>query len=115
MPEPDVVVIPADTDPDRRVADAAVVLAEVACGDDDGLAIRDGTPWLDAKVALYKRHVPCRAVLVVRADRVEVTLLERSAEGWTRRVLVDPADVVEVACVGLACEVGDLYARTHLG
>ncbi len=113
MPEPDVAVIENLLDPDRRLVDRAIVLAEVISSTDE-VVTTDGLAWIDVKSALYRKHAPCRAVLVVEQERVSITVWEKTDELWVERVLTDLGNRLTVACCGLDCEVRDVYANTHL-
>lgn len=113
VPEPDVAVIVDSRDPDRRIVDAAVVLVEIVSSTDE-IVTSDGRPWVDVKAALYRMHVPCQAVLVIEQERTHIRLWVRSGEDWRESHLTDPSDVLHIPCCGLTCEVGELYAKTHL-
>lgn len=113
VPEPDIAVIEDSRDPDRRIVSAAIVLVEIVSSTDE-VVTSDGRPWVDVKASLYRMHGPCRAVLVVEQERTHIRLWERSEAGWVETLLSHPGDVLEVRCCGLRCDVGDVYAKTHL-
>ena len=113
VPEPDVAVIDNLLDPEQRLVDRALVLAEVVSSTDE-IVTADGLAWIDVKTALYRRHEPCKAVLVVEQERVSVALWEKTNDAWDKKLFTRLDDLIAIACCGLRCEVRDVYANTHL-
>ncbi len=113
VPEPDVALIMDLRDPDRRIVDAAVVLVEIVSSTDE-IVTSDGRPWVDVKAALYRMHGPCQAVLVIEQERVQIRLWVRSGEDWHESRLSDLSERLHIPCCGLSCDVGEIYAKTHL-
>jgi Uma2 family endonuclease len=105
-PEPDVAVIREDENPDPRYADRFYLVAEVLSDSDKDV--------IDSKRDIYRAHPSCTCILLVRQDRVEITVEQRAAEGWHSRTL-GAADELALPEFGLACPVGDVYRDTPLG
>jgi len=105
-PEPDVAVIREDENPDPRYADRFYLVAEVLSESDKGI--------IESKRDIYRAHPSCMCILLVRQDRVEITVDRRAADGWRSQVLL-AADELAVPEFGLACPVGDVYRDTPLG
>jgi hypothetical protein len=51
---------------------------------------------------------------LVRQDRVEVTVDQRTADGWRSQVL-SAGDALTLPEFGLTCPVKDVYRNTPLG
>ena len=105
-PEPDVAVIREDENPDPRYADRFYLVVEVLSESDKGI--------IESKRDIYRAHPSCMCILLVRQDRVEITVDRRAADGWRSQVLL-AADELAVPEFGLACPVGDVYRDTPLG
>jgi Uma2 family endonuclease len=105
-PEPDVAVIREDENPDPRYADRFYLVAEVLSESDKGI--------IESKRDIYRAHPSCMCILLVRQDRVEITVDRRAADGWRSQVLL-AADELAVPEFGLACPVGAVYRDTPLG
>lgn len=72
-PEPDVVVIREDENPDPRYAERFYLAAEILSESDEGV--------IERKRDIYRAHLSCTCILLVRQDRVEIVLDRRSGEG----------------------------------
>jgi Uma2 family endonuclease len=105
-PEPDVAVIREDENPDPRYADRFYLVAEVLSESDKGI--------IESKRDIYRAHPSCMCILLVRQDRVEITVDRRAADGWRSQVLL-AADELAVPEFGLACPVSAVYRDTPLG
>jgi Uma2 family endonuclease len=105
-PEPDVAVIPEDENPDPRYADRFYLVAEVLSESDKGI--------IEGKRDIYRAHPSCTCILLVRQDRVEITVDHRGADGWRSQVL-HAADELTVPELGLTLLVKDVYRDTPLG
>jgi Uma2 family endonuclease len=105
-PEPDVAVIREDENSDPRYADRFYLVAEVLSESDKAI--------IDAKRDIYQAHPSCTCILLVRQDRVEITVERRTADGWRSQVL-HADDELSVAEFGLSCRVRDIYRDTPLG
>jgi Uma2 family endonuclease len=105
-PEPDVAVIREDENPDPRYADRFYLVAEVLSDSDQGV--------IESKRDIYRAHPSCTCILLVRQDRVEITMDRRTAAGWHSQVL-HGADQLALPEFGLTCPVRDIYRDTPLG
>jgi Uma2 family endonuclease len=105
-PEPDVAVIREDENPDPRYADRFYLVAEVLSESDKGI--------IESKRDIYRAHPSCMCILLVRQDRVEITVDRRAADGWRSQVLL-AADELALPEFGLACPVRAVYRDTPLG
>jgi len=105
-PEPDVAVIREDENPDPRYADRFYLVAEVLSESDKGI--------IESKRDIYRAHPSCMCILLVRQDRVEITVDRRAADGWRSQVLL-AADELALPEFGLACPVRVVYRDTPLG
>lgn len=76
-PEPDVAVIREDENPDPRYADRFYLAAEVLSESDTGV--------IEGKRDIYRAHPSCTCILLIRQDRVEITVDVRTADGWGSR------------------------------
>jgi Uma2 family endonuclease len=106
-PEPDVAVIREDENPDPRYADRFYLVAEVLSESD--------TDVIESKRDIYRAHPSCICILLVRQDRAEIIVEERTADGWRSRTLGAAADELALPEFGLACPIGDVYRDTPLG
>jgi Uma2 family endonuclease len=105
-PEPDVAVIREDENPDPRYAERFYLVAEVLSESDKGV--------IESKRDIYRAHPSCTCILLVRQDRLEITVDRRTLEGWRSQVL-QGADQLRLPEFGLTCLVGDVYRDTPLG
>jgi Uma2 family endonuclease len=103
-PEPDVVVVDRPASDEERYADRFYLAAEVVSDSD--------RRTLDDKCRLYRDHLHCRCILVIRQDRQEVRLDRRTPDGaWTSLVLATPDDKLVVDDFVLHCLIADFYAE----
>ncbi len=105
-PEPDVAVIREDENTDPRYADRFYLVAEVLSDSDKNI--------IDSKRDIYRAHPSCTCILLVRQDRAEITVEQRTVDGWRSRVL-GATDALALPEFGLACPVKDVYRDTPLG
>jgi Uma2 family endonuclease len=105
-PEPDVAVIREDENPDPRYADRFYLVAEVPSESDQDV--------IDRKRGIYREHPSCSCILLIRQDRAELIVEQRTADGWTSRVL-GASDALALPEFGFACPVKDVYRDTPLG
>jgi len=105
-PEPDVAVIREDENPDPRYADRFYLVAEILSDSDKDI--------IDSKRDIYRAHPSCNCILLVRQDRMEITVDRRNAEGWSSRVLRGD-DELTLPEFGLTCTVGDIYRNAPFG
>lgn len=104
-PEPDVTVIREDENPDPRYADRFYLAAEIISESDEDI--------IEGKREIYRAHAHCIYILLVRQDRVEITMDHRAADGW-RSQMLHAADELVLPDLGLACPVTDVYRDTPL-
>ncbi len=105
-PEPDVAVIREDENPDPRYAERFYLVAEVLSESDRGV--------IESKRDMYRAHPSCLCILLVRQDRVEVTVDRRIGNNWVSQVLGRSEKLV-VPEFGLACAVKNIHRDTPLG
>jgi Uma2 family endonuclease len=105
-PEPDVAVIREDENPDPRYAECFYLVAEVLSESDKGV--------IEGKRDIYRAHPSCTCILLVRQDRLEIIVDQRTGDGWRSRVL-HGADELALPEFGLSCLVKDVYQDTPLG
>jgi Uma2 family endonuclease len=105
-PEPDVAVIREDENPDPRYADRFYLAAEVLSESDKSV--------IESKRDIYRAHPSCTCILLVRQDRLEITVDRRTGDGWRSQVLYG-ADELTLPEFGLTCLVRDIYCDTSLG
>jgi Uma2 family endonuclease len=106
-PEPDVAVIREDENPDPRYAERFYLVAEVLSDSDKDV--------IDGKRDIYRSQPSCSCILLIRQDRVEITVDRRTQDGWRTQALRDPRDALSVPELGLNCRVWDVYQDTPLG
>lgn len=104
-PEPDVAVIREDENPDPRYADRFYLVAEVLSESDKAI--------IESKREIYRAHVSCACILLVRQDRAEIMVDRRTADGWRSQDL-KADDRLALSDFGLDCPVRDLYRDTSL-
>ena len=106
-PEPDVLVVDADTGPDERYADRFYLAAEVVSASDKTV--------VEAKREIYRKHEFCKCILALQQDRYEVLVELRRVDGsWRQQVLTKPDDLLVLPEFGLRCKPSDLYRGTPL-
>ena len=105
-PEPDVVVIREDENPDPRYAERFYLVAEVLSDSDKDI--------IHGKCDIYRAHPFCRCILLVRQDRAEITVDRRTPGGWRSEVL-DGGDELALPDFGLNCPVRAVYRDTPFG
>ena len=71
-PEPDVAVIREDENPDPRYADRFYLVAEILSESDKAI--------IESKRDIYRAHASCICILLVRQDRAEIIVDNRTAE-----------------------------------
>ena len=105
-PEPDLAVIREEENSDPRYADRFYLVAEVLSDSDKDI--------IEGKRDIYRAHASCTCILLVRQDRVEITVDQRAADGWRSQVL-HAGDELTLPEFGLNCLVNDVYRDTPLG
>jgi Uma2 family endonuclease len=105
-PEPDVVVIREDENPDPRYAEHFYLAAEVLSESDQGV--------IESKRDIYRAHSSCKRILLVRQDRVEIIVERRTDDSWRSQVLRG-ADELLLPEFGLTCAAREVYRDTPLG
>jgi Uma2 family endonuclease len=105
-PEPDVAVIREDENPDPRYADRFYLVAEILSESDKGT--------IENKLGIYRAQPSCTCILLVRQDRIEIIVEQRTAGGWHVQAL-HVADTLVLPEFGLNCAVKDVYNDTTLG
>ena len=111
-PQPDVGVVGAAFEADRRFASPLYVAVEIVSSTDDAWLSSAGMRWIEAKTRIYQAHPPCEAVVAVEQHRMEVRLSRRSGAQWDRMVLSRPEDGLRLPTCGLDCTAADLYRGT---
>src|SRR4029077_4940693 len=99
-PEPDVTVVREDETTDPRYADRFYLVAEVLSESDKDI--------IDSKRDISRSPPSCVCILPIRQDRTELTVEQRTADGWASRVL-GVADALVLPEFGLSCPVKNLY------
>ena len=105
-PQPDVAVIREEENSDPRYADRFYLVAEVLSDSDKDI--------IEGKRDIYRAHPSCTCILLVRQDRVEITVDQRGADGWRSQVL-NAGDELRLPEFGLTCALKDVYRNTPLG
>lgn len=114
-PEPDVTVIDREIGLDQIYAERFYFVAEVLSGG-NRMDLREGSDRpqaLAVKLAWYKRHTHCRAVLFVEQGRIAADLHVRGKR-WRRLELRDPAARIVIPDIGDVAALADLYRDTPL-
>jgi len=106
-PEPDVAVIREDENTDPRYAERFYLVAEVLSDSDKSI--------IESKRGIYRAHPACNCILLIRQDRMEITVDRRADDGWVSQVLQDGRDTLSLPEFGLVCLVKDVYRDTPLG
>ena len=104
-PEPDVAVVGEEENSDPRYADRFYLVAEVLSDSDKDV--------IEGKCDIYRAHPSCTCILLVRQDRAEITVDQRTADGWRSRVL-HTGDELTLPEFGLTCPVKEVYRDTPL-
>ena len=104
-PEPDVVVVREDENPDPRYADRFYLAAEVLSESDKSI--------IESKRDIYRAHPSCTCILLVRQDQIEISVELRSADGWRSHLLHRSDDLI-LPDFGLKCPITDVYRDTSL-
>jgi Uma2 family endonuclease len=105
-PEPDVAVVREEENSDPRYADRFYLVAEVLSDSDKDV--------IEGKRDIYRAHLSCTCILLVRQDRAEITVDQRTADGWRSQVL-RAGDALTLPEFGLTCPLKDVYRDTPLG
>ena len=114
-PEPDVTVIDLDIGIDQLYAERFYFVGEVL-SEFNRPELRPGSDVpvvLARKIAYYQAHENCRAVLILRQDRVEATLYARP-NGFVPAHLTAPADRLVIPDIGDIGCLAQLYRHTPL-
>ena len=114
-PEPDVTVIDRDIAIDQIYAERFYFVAEVL-SEANRPEARDGSDRpqvLAVKLAWYKKHPHCRAVLFLEQRRVAGELHVRGKR-WRTTTLAAPADRIVIPDIGDIGPLGALYRDTPL-
>jgi len=105
-PEPDVVVVRDDENPDPRYADRFYLAAEVLSKSDKDI--------IETKREIYRAHQTCICVLLVEQERAEIVVDTRTGDGWVSQTLHE-GDILTLLEFGLTCPVSEVYRGTPLG
>jgi Uma2 family endonuclease len=105
-PEPGVTVIREDENPDPRYAERFYLVAEILSESDKGI--------IESKRDIYRAHPSCTCILLIRQDRLEITVDSRAGDGW-RSQMLHGTDELVLPEFGLMCPVRDVYQDTPLG
>jgi len=90
---------------DQRCFDRFHLVAEIVSESDKRI--------IDGKRDIYRAQQACTRILLVRQDRIEVTVDVRAGHGWASRVL-GGADTLDLPAFGLTCPVRETCADTLL-
>ena len=104
-PEPDVVVVREDENPDPRYAERFYLVAEVLSESDKRI--------IEGKRDIYRAHTSCTSILLIQQDRMEISVELRNADGW-RPQLLYREDELTLEEFGLRCRVSDVYRDTSV-
>ena len=88
-PQPDLMVVDAQSDPRRRYADRFYLVAEV-------LSDSDSPCVLAAKLAYYQDHAFNQAIVLIAQGHMSVRLLARQGAQWLERHLSAPGDMLDI-------------------
>jgi len=106
-PEPDVAVIREDENPDPRYAERFYLVAEALSDSDEDI--------IESKRDIYRSQPPCSCILLIRQDRMEITVDRRADDSWRSQVLREGNESLSLPDFGLSCLVRDIYRDTPLG
>lgn len=114
-PEPDVTVIDTEIGLDQVYAERFYFVAEVLSESNrpELSAGSDQPVYLAKKLAYYKAHEHCRAILFIRQDCIEATFYTRP-NGFAPLVLTNPGDRLAIPDIGEIGTLADLYRHTPL-
>ncbi len=104
-PEPDIAVIREEENSDPRYADRFYLVAEVLSDSDKDI--------IEGKRDIYRAHLSCTCILLVRQDRAEITVDQRTGDRWRSQVL-HAGDELTLPEFGLTCPVKAVYRSTPL-
>jgi Uma2 family endonuclease len=104
-PEPDVVVVDAES-PDERYSDRFYLAVEIVSSSD--------RKTVQSKRDVYKRHPACRYVLLIEQDRFDVAIATLSDAAWTERRFTSASDTLSLPDFGFRCTLADIYRGTSL-
>jgi Uma2 family endonuclease len=104
-PEPDIAVIREEENSDPRYADRFYLVAEVLSDSDKDI--------IEGKRDIYRAHPSCTCILLVRQDRVEITVEHRTSDGWRSQIL-RAGDELTLPEFGLTCPIAAVYRDTPL-
>ena len=105
-PEPDVVVIQEDENPDPRYVERFYLVAEVLSESNKDI--------IESKRDMYRAHTSCTCILLIEQDRMEISVELRGPDGWHRQALYGTDDLT-LPEFGLKCRVNDVYVDANLG
>ena len=105
-PDPDVVVVRRSENLGQRYFDQFYLAAEILSESDKRI--------IESKRAIYRAHPSCMCILLVRQDRVELTVDLRSDDGWQSQRLHGD-DELQLPAFGLICSIKAIYRKTPLG
>ena len=110
---PDVAVLD-DADLKEEVSKTAIchLAVEVVGPSDRRPVLETGRPKIEIKVELYQNLPSCNAVMKVEQSRLQVMLLIRTAQGWSRSEHEFPDDRLDLPGFGLQRSASAIYART---
>ena len=114
-PEPDVTVIDTEIGRDQIYAERFYFVAEVL-SESNRPELRPGSDepvFLAKKLAYYQAHAHCRAVLIVRQDRIEATFYTRP-NAFAPVLLTNPDERLVIPDIGDIGSLADLYRHTPL-
>ena len=101
-PEPDLMVVDAQTDSRQRYADRFYLVAEI-------LSESDSPRILAAKLAYYQDHAFNQTILFIEQDQISVRLFARHGTQWLERRLTAPDDRLDIDGIGPVCTLARLY------
>ena len=104
-PEPDIAVIREEENSDPRYADRFYLVAEVLSDSDKDI--------IEGKRDIYRAHPSCTCILLVRQDRVEITVEHRTSDGWRSQIL-RAGDELTLPEFGLTCPIAAVYRDAPL-
>ena len=99
-------VIREEENQDPRYADRFYLVAEVLSESDKGI--------IEGKRDIYRAHLYCTCILLIRQDAAEIVVDRRIADGWESPV-IQRGDQLVLPEFGLSCPVKDIYLDTPLG
>ncbi|MBV9075960.1 MAG: Uma2 family endonuclease [Methylobacteriaceae bacterium] len=113
---PDVLVVePDEAEGQENATSVPLAVVEIVSPSDRRRLPRSDLRRVEVKLHHYRALTSCRTILLIEQDRVEIVAHLRSADGWTEQRFNDPDEPLSIPALGLACTVGDFYARTPLG